>query len=71
MENRRAQHLVRIGDRPRAVDLVETRRTVNRLGGKIPRAIKGQQIVAIKESHRVKGLASLPLLQDAFEQGTK
>ena len=42
MEKRCAQHLVIIGDRPIAVDLVETRRTVNRRGGKIPRAIEGQ-----------------------------
>ena len=51
MENRCAQHLGRRGDGPMAVDLVETRRTVNRLGGKIPRAIKRQQIAVIEEHH--------------------
>src|SRR2546422_11556746 len=30
-----------IGDRPVAVDFLQTRRTVNRRGGKIPRTIEG------------------------------
>jgi hypothetical protein len=42
MDKRRAQHLVSIGDRTVAVDLVQARGTVNRWGGKIPRAIEGQ-----------------------------
>ena len=42
MNDRRAQHLMRIGDRPVAVDFLQTRCTVNRLGGKIPRAIERQ-----------------------------
>jgi len=41
MDQRRAQHLVIIGDRTVAVDFLQTRRTVNRRGGKIPRAVKG------------------------------
>ena len=41
MDERGAQHLMRIRDRPVAVDLVQTRCTVHRLGGKIPRAIEG------------------------------
>ena len=40
MDNRCAQHLMIVRDRPVAVDLVQTRRTVNRWGGKIPRAIE-------------------------------
>ena len=42
MDNRGAQHLVIIRDRPVSVDLVQTRRTVNRLGGNIACAIEGQ-----------------------------
>ncbi len=67
MDNRRAQHLVRIRDRPVAVDLLEARRTVNRLGGKIPRAIECQEIVALKKRHRFQGLAVLQLLKDALK----
>jgi hypothetical protein len=40
---------------------------VHRLGGKIPRAIKSQQIVAIKERHRFQRLAALPLPKDTRE----
>ena len=40
MENRRAQQLVIIRDRTVALDLVQARGTVNRLGGKIPRAVQ-------------------------------
>src|SRR6266446_7533004 len=36
MEQRRAQHRMSIRDRTVAVDLLETRRTVNRLRGKVP-----------------------------------
>jgi hypothetical protein len=56
-----------IGDRPIAVDVVETRRTVNRLGGEIARAIERQQIVAVKERHRFQCLATLELAKDARE----
>ena len=57
-----------IGDAPVAVDLVQTRRTVNRLGGKIPRAIECQSIVSIEARHRFERRASLKLPKDAFEQ---
>ena len=42
MDDRCAQHLVRVGDRPVAVFLVQTRGAVNGLGGKIPRTIERQ-----------------------------
>ena len=67
MDNRCTQHLVIIGDGTVAVDLLQTRRTVNRFGGKIPCAIEGQQIVVIKERHCFKRLASLPLPTDTRE----
>ena len=52
---------------PVAVDLVQTRCTVNRLGGKISRAIKGEQVVAVKEHQRFEHLAALQLPKDALE----
>ena len=52
---------------PVAVDLGQTRGTVHRLGGKIPRAIKSPQIVAIKERHRFQRLAALPWPKDTLE----
>jgi hypothetical protein len=41
---------------------------VNRLGGKIPRAIECQEIAAIEKYHRFKRLAALELPKDALEQ---
>src|SRR5712691_2709646 len=41
--------------------------TVNRLGRKIFRAIKGQEIMAIQERHRFQRLAALQLPKDALE----
>ena len=40
MDNRRTQQLVILGTRTIAMDLVQARGTVNRLGGKIPRAVQ-------------------------------
>ena len=40
---------------------------MNRLGGKILRAIKGQEIMAIQERHRFQRLAALELPKDALE----
>ena len=40
---------------------------MNRLGSKILRAIKGQEIMAIKERHRFQRLAALELPKDALE----
>ena len=71
MDNRRAQHLVRIGDGTVAVDLVQTRLTVNRLGGEIPRAIEGEQIGPLKEHHRFQRFAALELSKDALEARTQ
>ena len=68
MDNRCAQHLVIIRDRPVAVDLVQTRRTVNLFGGKVPRAIERHEVVAIQKRHRFKRFASLELPKDALEQ---
>jgi len=67
MNDRGAQQLMKIGDRPIAVDFLQTRGTVNGLGGKIPCAIEGQQIVVIKERHCFTRLASLQLPKDTRE----
>ena len=67
LDNRCAQHLRRVRDRPVAVDLVQTRRTRNRWGGKIPRAIEGHSIVTIQKYHVFKRLASLEVPKDARE----
>src|SRR2546422_3961878 len=53
------QHLMRIGDRTVTVMLGETRRTMNRFGGKIPRAIKGQQITVLEKHHVFKRFPAL------------
>jgi hypothetical protein len=71
MDHRRAQHLVRIGDGTVAVDLAQTRLTVNRLGGEIPRAIEGEQIGSLKEHHRFQRFAALELSKDALEARTQ
>jgi hypothetical protein len=60
-------HVVRRRDRPVAVLLVKTRGTVHRLGGKIPRAIKGHQGMALQQCQRCKGLATLELPHDILE----
>jgi len=67
VDNRCAQHLMIVRNRPVTVDLVQTRRTVNRWGGKIPRAIEGHSIVTIQKHHVFKRLASLELPKDALE----
>src|SRR5262249_10355682 len=71
MNNRGPQPLMTIGDRTIAVDFVQTRGTVNRLGGKILCAIERQYIVPIQKHHRFKRLASLPLSKDALEHRTE
>ena len=68
MNQRRAQHVVRIGGRTIAVNLVQTRRTVNRRRGQIPRAVEGQSVVAIQQYHLFKRLATLEVPQDALER---
>src|SRR6266481_5276322 len=67
MDNRCAQHLMVVCDRPMTVDFLQTRRTVNRWGGKIPRTIEGHSIVALQKHHVFKRLASLELPKDALE----
>ncbi len=67
MDNRCAQHLMIVRDRPVAVDLVQTRRTVHRWRGKIPRAIEGHSIVTLQQHQVFKRLAPLALPQDARE----
>ena len=69
MVNNLTKPLMIIRDRPVAVDLVQARGTVNRLRGKIPRAIECQEIIAVKKHHFFQRLASLELTKDAFEQG--
>jgi hypothetical protein len=68
MDQRRAQHLVRLGDRTVAVDLVQARGTGHRWGGKIPRAIEGQSRIPIQKQPRFAHLAALELPQDACER---
>src|SRR5437588_693726 len=65
MDDRCAQHLMRIRDRPIAMHLVQTRGTVNSRRGKIPRAIEGQEVVALEKYHRFQRLAALELPRDA------
>ena len=71
MNNRCPQHLMKISDRTIAVDFVQTRGTVNGLGGKIFCPIERQSIVSIKKRHRFQGLATLELPKDALEQRTE
>src|SRR6266446_6720922 len=68
MDNRGSQPLMIIRDRPVAVLLLKTRGTVNRLRGKISRAIKGHQVVALQKRHCFKRLTSLELTKDACER---
>jgi hypothetical protein len=67
MDDRRAEHLMGIGDRPVAVHLLQTGRTVDRLGGEIARAIERQEIAVIHEPHRFERVAALDLSDDALE----
>src|SRR6267143_6436974 len=68
MEDRRTQHLVRIGDRAVAVFLVQARVTVDGMGGEIPGAIQGDQIMAVEKHHGFKCLPTLELSQDELER---
>src|SRR5262249_31635037 len=61
MDERSAEHLMRIGDGPVAVPSVYTRGTVNRLRRTILRAIQGQEVRAIQKCHRFQRLAALHL----------
>jgi hypothetical protein len=67
-DNHRTQHLMIRGDRPVAMDFVQTRRTVNRRGGNIPRTIEGHSIMPSKPQHRFKRFAALELAKDARER---
>src|SRR5258705_3691864 len=67
MDDRGPQHLMRIRDRTVTMPRVQTRGTVNGWGGKIPRAIEGQEVVAIENPHLFKRLATLELSKDARE----
>src|SRR5207244_3161336 len=58
MAHRCAQHRMVVWARPMTVDFVQTRRTVNRWGGKIPRTIEGHYRVALQPHHVCKRLAS-------------
>src|SRR6058998_1817610 len=68
MDDRRAQHLVMIGDRAVAVCLAQARVTVDGIGGEIPGAIKGHQIMAVEKHHGFKRLATLELSKDERER---
>src|SRR5215475_1732237 len=67
MDDRCAQHLMRIRHRTVAMYLVQTRGTVNGRGGKIPRAIEGQKVGIIEKRQRFQRLAALELPKDALE----
>src|SRR5215468_7674480 len=67
MEHCRPQHLVIIGNGTVAVDLVQTRLTVNRLGGEIAGAIESKQIGPMQEHHGFKHFAALELPKNACE----
>ena len=71
MDDRGAQHLMRIRDRTVTMHRVQTRGTVNGRGGKIPRAIEGQEVVALEKQHLFKRLATLELSKDALEHGAE
>ena len=68
MEHRRPQQLGIIGDRTIAMDLVETRVTVNRLRGKLPRAIECQEIRVVEQYHLLQCFTALELTKDALER---
>src|SRR5215207_653532 len=51
--------------------LGETRRTMNRFRGKIPRAIQGQQIAVLEKHHVFKRFPALQLAEDGFERRAK
>ena len=68
MDNRRAQQLLRICHATVPVGLLQTRRAVNRLRGKITRPLERQQVVAITVRHRFQRLAALELPKDTLEQ---
>jgi hypothetical protein len=70
MHNGGPQHLRKIGDRTGAVNFLQTRWTVNRLGGKIPRPIESQSIVLSQKRQRFTCLTALELSKNAVEQGT-
>src|SRR5882724_12144077 len=70
MDDCRPQHLMIIRDLARlAMDLFQTRRTVNRLGGEIAGAIERQEVAAIEEHDRLQRFASLQLGKHALEHG--
>jgi hypothetical protein len=71
VQEHRAHHLVAIGDGAIAVMRFQTRRTVNLLGGKIVRAIKGDEGVAVHKHHLFKRFATLEGAKDVLEQGTE
>jgi hypothetical protein len=71
MNHRGPQHLMQRGDRTIAVAFVQTRSTVNGLGGNICCPIERQSRVAIKKRHRFKGLPTLELPKDALEHRTE
>src|SRR5713101_3978174 len=65
------QHLMRIGHRAVTVMLFETRLTMDRFGGKISSAVKGQQITPLKKHHLFKRFPALKLSKDGLERRPK
>jgi len=66
LDNGGPSHVVSRRDRPVAVVLLQTRGTVNGLGGKRSRAIQGHHVVALQTRHRFKRLAALELPKDTL-----
>src|SRR6266849_6604780 len=62
------EHLMQIGHRAVTVMLFETRLTMDRFGGKISSAVKGQQITPLKKHHLVQRFPALKLSKDRLER---
>jgi hypothetical protein len=68
LENRRPHHLVIIGARTVAMDLVQARGTVPRFGGNIPRAVQRHSRGVLQKGHRFPRLPALELPKNTLEQ---
>jgi hypothetical protein len=71
MDERCAQPLMRLRDRTVTMHRVQAGGTVHGRGGKLPRAIACEAVVAIEKHHLFKRLATLELPKAALEHGTE
>src|SRR5919106_2703600 len=55
VDERRTQHLMGIGHGAISVVCFQTRVAVNLFGGKIPRTIESEQVMALDKDHLLKG----------------